>query len=521
MSGPSGRNGPFAYCDYWASVLGFRSVLNKKVSDSGLIDLHLFRHALDRPPARILSWRIYALAALLGPGAILYQMATRLRRKVGSREQKRWQRVLTERLRPFQIGLERKDPGWVRIKGFPGSWNGRLLDPSRLRVVASTIFPTYKLLLATLITMVFLATAWPLLTHLGPPFFSSVTFMIIAYAALVGLLHLLFGDIWTALLGPIPILITREVLVFNGGIEDFYLRLLVIVVIVYFIEFFFLPRPLPPVLYLYVNERGHPLQTYEPREAPYWLKGKAYWVWRFVILAPAEITKFWERDWERMEVWVRADEGPHCGEIEWFVSDQHYRELWYEPRRWLGDRRFDELTKKVAEWRKDPQGRRHWLLEVDMDLLFHSPSIRRLEWRHGPEPKPRSGPLRILKCLGVRSPGDFPPRYWSRLKDLELQGVFLLTDVPEHIRPASIWTLLRKPWSYWRYPLGVLTAVKQYLYNPRVDPPEVSSCSSDFQIKMGLRRPFAHDTGAPAESGSDVEARGLSERGSSGTDGTA
>jgi hypothetical protein len=107
------------------------------------------------------------------------------------------------------------------------------------------------------------------------------------------------------------------------------------------------------------------------------------------------------------------------------------------------------------------------------------------------------------------------------LKDLELQGVFLLTDVPEHIRPASIWTLLRKPWSYWRYPLGVLTAVKQYLYNPRVDPPEVSSCSSDFQIKMGLRRPFAHDTGAPAESGSDVEARGLSERGSSGTDGTA
>lgn len=516
MMGVSGRGGPFAYCDYWASVLGFRSIVSRKAQDSGLIDLHLFRHALDRPPTRLVNWGIYALATLLGPGAILYQMATRVRRRVGSREHKRWQRTLTERLRPFQLDLERREEGRVYIKGLSGAWNGPLLDPARLRVVASTIFPTYKLLLATLITMAFLATAWPILTHLGPPFFSSATFTILAYAGLVGVLFLLFGDIWTALLGPVPVLVAREVLVFNGGIEDFYLRLLVVVVIVYFIEFFFLPRPLPPILYLYVNEPDHPLQTYEGKEAPHWLRGKAYWVWRFVILAPAEITKFWERDWERMEIWVRADEGPHCGEIEWFVSDQHYRELWFEPRRWLGDR-YDELMKQLAEWRENSIGRRHWLLEVDMDLLFHSPSIRRLEWGLGPGPRSRSGPLRILKCLGVRSPADFPLQYWSRLKELELQGIVLLTDVPEHIRPASTWTLLRKPWSYWRYPLGVLTDTKQYIYNSGVDPPEEASCSSDFQIKSSLRRSAAADTNERLDSAKDVESAGDETPGTNGT----
>jgi hypothetical protein len=484
ISGLTGRGGPFAYCDYWASVQGLRLILDPRIIRLGLIDLDLFRNALDRPAARLLSWRIYALAALLGPGAILYQVATRLRRSMGSREQKRWHRVLSSRLRPFRLELERVPDrhGLVTVQGLHGAWDGPLIDPSMLRCVASTLFPTYKVLLATLITMALLLTAWPILMRLNVGFIHGPIFIGVSFAALAAVLYLLFGDLWTALLGPLPILLARKLLVFSHGPEGFYLGLLGVVVIVYFVEFFFLPRPLPPVLYLYVNEPDHPLQTYRPEEAPTWLEGRAYWVWRFVILAPAEITKFWERDWERIEVWVRAEDGPRCGEIEWLVSDFHYRELWYEPARWVGEGAYTRLQSEVAAWRRAFKGRRHWLLELDLDLLFHTPSVRRIEFGLGPSPKPRSSLLRLLKSLGARIPRDFPPHYWSRIRDLELQGIVLLRDVPEHLRHASAWSILSKPWTYWRYPLGVLTPVQRFQYDAGGGP-DVASRSSDFQIK--------------------------------------
>jgi hypothetical protein len=67
----------------------------------------------------------------------------------------------------------------------------------------------------------------------------------------------------------------------------------------------------------------------EPQEEPFWLKQegvKAYWVLRFMYFWRYEITTVPHSDWERVEVWVDAENGA----ARWVVSDYHYRELWYK-----------------------------------------------------------------------------------------------------------------------------------------------------------------------------------------------
>jgi hypothetical protein len=459
-------------------------MIRRDALQRGLVNLELFRIALDRPAARLLGWRFYALAYLLGPGAILYQLVTRLRRRMASQEERRRQEERQRRLAPFRLALRRLEgcPGRVRLEGFPGFWDGPLLDPQRLRVVASTALPTYKMLLAALLTTLYMGLVLPLSHRLGLPSFGEETIVAFSLALLGGLLYVLFADPWLALLGPLLFLLARSFLVFSHGILGFYLGLVGVVILMYVVEFFFVPRPLPPTLFLYVNEPGHPLQTYREGEQPPWLQGRAYWVWRFVILAPAEITKFWERDWERVEVWVRA-EGERAGEIEWILSDFHYRELWYRPERWVGARRWPTQRRRLEAWRREPWRRHHWLLEVDMDLLFHTPWIRGISLEPGPSPRPRTVIRRMLKSLGKRYPRDFPPRYWHRIHELELEGIELFRDVPEHFRKASEWSVLARPWSYWRYPLGVLTPVTRYLYNPADASTRDVPSACAFQIK--------------------------------------
>ena len=125
-----------------------------------------------------------------------------------------------------------------------------------------------------------------------------------------------------------------------------------------------------------------------------------------------------------------------------------------------------------------------------MDLVFHTPWIRGISLGRGGAPRPRSAIPRMLRTLGRRHPRDFPPRYWSRLHDLELQGIELFRDVPEHFRTASVWSVLSRPWTYWRYPLGVLTPVKRYLYNPTDEIPWDlhSACAYQVKANFGGRR---------------------------------
>ncbi len=67
----------------------------------------------------------------------------------------------------------------------------------------------------------------------------------------------------------------------------------------------------------------------ESQDEPFWLKQeavKAYWVLRFMYFWRYELTTIPHSDWERVEVWIDAENG----KPRWVVSDYHYRELWYK-----------------------------------------------------------------------------------------------------------------------------------------------------------------------------------------------
>ena len=153
----------------------------------------------------------------------------------------------------------------------------------------------------------------------------------------------------------------------------FFLALGALFLLYLLIDLFFLPRPVPPVLMLYARTgQGRPYRR--DGDAPYWLAGDVYWVWRYLILTPAEINKFWERDWERVELWVRAD-GDSAGVLEWVVTDAHYRELWIPLSRLGSAESIGECEEEaVAAVRAASSGT--WLVEVDADQIFHAPFFR-------------------------------------------------------------------------------------------------------------------------------------------------
>lgn len=66
-------------------------------------------------------------------------------------------------------------------------------------------------------------------------------------------------------------------------------------------------------------------------DEPFWIKEdnvKNYWVIRFMYYWRYELAKVPHSDWERVELWLNAENG----ELKWVVSDYHYRELWYQAK---------------------------------------------------------------------------------------------------------------------------------------------------------------------------------------------
>ncbi len=92
-----------------------------------------------------------------------------------------------------------------------------------------------------------------------------------------------------------------------------------------------------------------PMQSQE--DAPVWLKGDQYWVFRNLFWWPFELTVgskgLEHEDWERIELWVNAN----TGKPEWIISDYHWRELWY---------RVPELDEEI-------------MIKVTFATNFHTP----------------------------------------------------------------------------------------------------------------------------------------------------
>lgn len=477
--------GPFLFVDYWASVLRFAGAVPEEQIRVGLVDETLFRLGLDRPDLEVPRLRYYLLLFLVGPLLLPFRFFRRLgryrirfRRAVGDE-------VLSA-LRRYRLSLVPSGRGRVDVSKDGIELADDVLDPYLIAGFASPFFAAYKLPLASLSGILLVAALVLLLGSTGPLGPVGDHLLLAGFPLLVIALYAVYREWVTAVLGATPVLLGAvlvDVLRFDvsqdwvpflgalGGLFAVYLL----------IDWFFMPRPVPPVLFLYCADGpGRPYRR--QGDAPYWLTGRVYWVWRYLMLTPAELNKFWERDWERVELWIRAD-GPTAGALEWVVTDAHYRELWI-PYEKLGFEPSLARNRIAAVRAAQDASAGTWLLEVDANQLFHSPFFRAVSFlpERGRIPVRRVG--HMVKALWKQARDDRVDDYLEILERLQVrEGVDILEDVPELIAHLTARHMLSQPWRYWRYPLGANRRLESRLYEGPGTRERAPAAAPELQIK--------------------------------------
>jgi hypothetical protein len=273
--------------------------------------------------------------------------------------------------------------------------------------------------------------------------------------------------------------------------------------VAYFVvDAFMVPRGMAPTLYLYDNDPDSELFPYQEEEAPTWIRGGKYWVWRFVTLTPAEIHKFWERDWERIEVWVHA-EGEKAGQVEWVVLDHHFRELWMPYERLVRDDRAAGHRRVLQDLSTQSERDAAWVIEVDLNLIGHAPELRGIFMLPLKQGWRRARIKQLLRSLRVQIDHDPPSRYEDRVRQLRMSGPDFVEDIPEHLRNFALRQLNAMPWRYWRYPRGAAANRKSFLYSGHTKFRNVSSCEPELQYKAEPVRTAPSDT-SPSTPASDT-----------------
>ncbi len=488
-------SGPFLYCDYWASVLGLKGLLNPGILERGRISLGLFRNGLDRPQAHLPKLRYYLITFLAGPLFLTYHLVAQLGFVLRSRA--KVDTSFRDTMARFQLQLleDRGDPRYVRVADIQEDGEGELLNPESMSVTTSLFYPTYKVFMASLITVLFTVILVPLLHDVN--FLSTIMpfFEVLAYPMVFAILYLIFRDLLTAFLAPMPLFAVRFLLRHSGTMPPenwgpFLLGMGGCALVFYLAEWFFIPRPLPPVLYFYVNDPHSPNFPYQPEHAPYWLRGRYYWIWRFVTLFPAELNKPWEPDWERLEIWVRADQGEEMGMIEWLVADLHYRELWIDYRRLVPEKERKQHREWLQRHWREKGCKGTWLIEADAHLVYHSQFVRGIFPIHLESGWVRERLWELIRSAKMYRARDRRQDFKQVLRDLDVAGEVILGEIPEHLRKFSLRDLLAIPWDYWRFPEGVTSTKGDYLYDPDSAPRTGLARASEprLQIKEIARK---------------------------------
>jgi hypothetical protein len=475
--------GPFLYCDYWASVFNLEGVVSPAVLAGGRLSLGQFRRAIDRPRTRLPALRYYILAFVFLPVLMPYRVVYDIMRLVRGRA-KRLGHPVDDLMGRHRLHVEPATGGRVQVTAAGRTVGEGLIDPRAAQCAVSLFYPTYKFLGAGLLAVVLSLTVLP---HLGSlavlrPLGAHLTGALYLFLAL--LLLVLLRDPLTAAVAPLPIVAFRHLWQLPESVSGLALFSVGFILLFFVVEWFLIPRGLPPTLFLYVNDPGSPAYPYAARgHAPTWLRGERYWVWRFVTLVPGELLKFWERDWERVECWIRAD-GPDAGRLEWVVGDAHYRELWYDYTRLTAHREASDHERVRA--RSD--GGLEWVVEVDMDPIFHAPYVRAIALY----PEGQSGSLASLPRLfaalwgGVRRDRLRPVA--PRIEELEADGTELFADIPEHFRKLVAFLIVGMPWSFWRYARGAGTGARRFLYGAPGANSVGLAAEAAHQIKHGPAR---------------------------------
>jgi len=233
-------------------------------------------------------------------------------------------------------------------------------------------------------------------------------------------------------------------------------------------------------LYFYADHGS--LFPYKNRhDSPVWLESNYYWVMRYIYLWPGEFTlssrALYATDYERVELWVNAE----TGELEWVVSDYHWRELFY---------------------RVPPDGKEHRII-VDFNPNFHTPEITPIH------------PEDLLKYQSPKSLGeilmDSVRKITRRIKEAftitrfrlfpseekKIKKVFksrvdfaekFFIDIGSGLRRLCARFAADLPWSFWRYPLGVHSVEEdsgRYLYREKgYLPPVIKSSLHPVQRRI-------------------------------------
>lgn len=478
--------GPFLFTDYWASVLGLRASREDPRRGEGLVDYGLFRAGLDRPDLEVPRLRHYLLLFLAGPFLLPFRRFRRLGRYRLSYRSELGEEVL-DRLRSFELDIREREDGRVDVSCGDRELATGLLPPGRTAGFTSLFHATYKLPLASLTAILLAAIALPVL-HETAGFETALDLWVpVVFPLLAALLWLVYRDLVTAVVGALPVVVARYLVPVlqpgaGGGWGELFLALGGLFLLYLLVDWFFMPRPVPPVLMLYTS-RG-PGRAYPRREdAPWWLDGESYWVWRYLVLTPAELNKFWERDWERIELWVRAD-GPEAGDLEWVVTDAHYRELWIPWEKLGHPSRLERLRERAGKDRRQERAG-FWLLEVDANLVFHTPFVRAVSYvPEHEEGLPARSVGHLIGAFWKQAEADDPDPYRPALERMQLRlGRRVFRDTPEVASRLVARHLLAQPWRYWRYPLGAATRRAQRVYGPDGGEGAPAAAEPELQIK--------------------------------------
>lgn len=481
--------GPLLFTDYWASVLRLEGGERAERVRDGLVDPALFRLGIDRPELELPRLRYYLLLFFAGPVLLPFRFFRKLGRYRIRVRSGLGERVLRG-LEAFVLDLRPAGSGRVDVHRPVAAGDDLvapdLIDPLISSGFTSLFLAAYKLPLAAFTGILLVGIATPLLYAGGVFELYGSRVILLGFPLVVLLLLALFRDLVTAVLGAIPVLIAA-LLYWSLGLETtrdwgaFALWLTALFGAYLIIDLFFFPRPVPPTLFLYTREGdGTPYTSRD--DAPWWLDGTAYWVWRYLMLTPAEVNKFWERDWERVDLWIRAD-GPEAGRLEWVVTDGHYRELWTPYERLGAPETLARLRDEARAARSTGQPGT-WLVEVDANLVFHTPVIRAVSYLpdQGRVPSRRIGHLLRSMWTTTREPGAARAR--ERLEEIRLAGASdLFEDLPELLVDRAARHLVSLPWTFWRYPLGANRNRRWRAYEERSSDAALPAADPAMQIK--------------------------------------
>ena len=478
--------GPFPFVDYWANVLGLDGISPEDPGRARLIHGPTFRLGVNRPDLEIPRLHTYLLPLLAGPGLFLVRSFRRLGRYASRFAAE--PPAAVRALDAFRLGLEPRGDGRVDVLDADGRPLAEgVVDPFRVGGFCSLFWAVNKIPLAALASTILVLVAWPTARSAEVLPFALRLWIPVGFPLAVLAFWALYREWATALLGAMPVLIGRLLLSSGeaaAGLPwgNMAVALGAMMVLYVAADWFFVPRPVPPALLFYERE-GRAAPYAREEDAPYWLEGDRYWVWRYLLLSPAEVNKFWERDWERVEIWIRAD-GAGAGQLEWVVTDLHYRELWF-PYDALTRAPVRERDRRLATEAATSGSSGVWLIEVDADVLFHYPAIQGASFLPDTGTVPVRGLGHLLRALRERRDDPAARGARQRLADLRIShGVHVLGDLPELIAPMTADRLLSLPWKYWRYPLGAASRRRPPLYGRLPDPEPPPAADRSLQVKV-------------------------------------